>query len=282
MVRKMLREHNKRDRDVCNRDGRDVCRGDFAEALECLQEGEIRNPGDVLEEREVDDLERFVVRRNADAGEDRRSRIAREDTDDERDHFKHLLAVDRAEHGDGERDETANEADVRRSRGARSDEIADRVARERKSDDRDGRSDDDCRHDLVDPFDARELHDDRDNDIDETGEACADDQAEVTEFHGGNGARERGEHRAEERERASEEDRASELREEQVNERADACAEQRRRLAHAVADDGRDRDGRRHDREQLLQCEEQHLTEFRFVLNVVDQIHNVPPCVLLL
>ena len=63
-------------------------------------------------------------------------------------------------------------------------QVADGVSGKGESDDRDGRADDDGRHDLIDPVYADELDNSSDDDIYESGEECADDEAEPAERHG--------------------------------------------------------------------------------------------------
>ena len=276
MVRNVLSEYNERNGDVGNRDCRDIAGIQFLNALERFDEREVRNPLNAGELGEVNDLQSSVACCKTDYGEQSRYDVACENTDDERDHLEHLLAVDGAEHRDCQCDEATDDADISGSSGGVAGQIADSVACEGESDDRDGRSDDDCRHDLIDPLDTDCFDDDCQDYIDKACEGCADDQACITGLRG-DSASERCEHGSEESEGASEEDRAGKFREEQIDQCADACAEQSCCLAHAVADDRRDSDRCRHDSKELLQCEQENLSEFRFVLNVVDQIHNVPP-----
>ena len=84
-------------------------------------------------------------------------------------------------------------------------------------------------------------------------------------------------HGADEREGRSEKYRASEFGKEEINNCADAGAEQRSRLRHSVSDDTRNGDCCCQNRENLLECEDEQLAEAWFVLDVVDEIHKYPP-----
>ena len=164
------------------------------------------NPLDACKFGEVDYLESIVAGYKTENGEQGRYKVTCEDSDDEGNHLQHRLTEEGAEHRDSQSDEAADDADISGSSGGVAGQIADGIACQRKSDDCDGRSDDNCRHELIDPFDTD----------------CFDDDCK---------------HGTEESEGASKEDRAGELGEEQVDQRADACTEQSRSLAHAVADD---------------------------------------------
>ncbi len=236
VVGDVLSKDNECHRDVGYSDGCDVPEIQFLDTFERLNKCEVGNPFDVCEFGEVDYLESIVAGYKAENGEQGRYKVTCEDSDDEGNHLQHLLAEEGAEHRDSQSDETADDADISGSSGGVAGQIADGIACQRKSDDCDGRSDDNCRHELIDPFDADCFDDDCQNHIDETREGRADDQTCVTGLCG-NGTGKRCEHGAEESEGASKEDRAGELGKEQVDQRADACTEQSRSLAHAVADD---------------------------------------------
>ena len=75
--------------------------------------------------------------------------------------------------------------------------------------------------------------------------------------------------------REAQENRASKLGEKLINDGAHASAEQRSGSGHAVAHDCGNCDGSCQDRQNLLECEYQHLTELGLVFDAVDQIHNV-------
>ena len=151
--------------------------------------------------------------------------------------------------------------------------VTDGIPCEGKTDDGDRGADDDGGHQLIDPADSGSLDDQSDHDIDKAREHCADEQTGIADLNGGRAA-ESCEHGAEEREGRAEEHRAFELGEAEVDERADACAEQGCRLAHAVADDGGNSDGRGENGEQLLQREYDQLAEFRLVLGLIDEFHK--------
>ena len=114
----MLGEDHEGHRDVGNGDGGDI-RSDVADfavliaAGEGGQEGELRIPLHACELREVDDLHGGDVGGVSDDREDRGQGVARADADDEGDHLQELLAVDRAEHGHEEGDESAQQAEIR-------------------------------------------------------------------------------------------------------------------------------------------------------------------------
>ena len=186
-------------------------------------------------------------------------------------------------------DQAAEQAEVGVRRGHAVDEhladrqIADRVTGQRQADDRNRRPDDDRGHQLVDPRHTGDLYDQRDHDIHQTGEQRTEHQTEVAELRvrrtgGGHRTGEGREHRADECERAAEEHRAAEFGEQQIDDRADACAEQRGGLLHPVADDRRHGDGRRQDRQQLLEREHDQATELGLIADVVDQFHPISSC----
>ena len=222
----------------------------------------------------VDDDQSVVSGVLADQGKDGSDKIACQDTDDEGDQLDHVLAVGGAEHGHRQRHQAADQRDID---GApfhvATHQVTDGVAREAQADDGDGGSDDDRGHQLVDPLDAAELDDQGDGDINEARDQGAEDQAGIADGDGGRAA-EGGEHGADEGEGRAEEHRAGAPGEEQIHDGADAGAEQSRRSAHPVADDRRNRDGRRHDGEQLLQRKEDNLSELRSVFDTVDKIHT--------
>ena len=64
----------------------------------------------------------------ADECKDRRDDVTRNDADDERDHFHHLLAVDRADDRNEQRHEAAEDTYVRRSGNCAGGQVADCVA----------------------------------------------------------------------------------------------------------------------------------------------------------
>ena len=118
MIGKVFCKDDECDGDVRNGDGADIAadraplrRGEGPR--EGGEESEFGQPLHLLEEGEVDDLRRFDVRAHADERKDRREQVSRKDAADEGDHFEHLLAVHRADDGDAERHERADEAKPR-------------------------------------------------------------------------------------------------------------------------------------------------------------------------
>ena len=284
VVGDMLRKDHKRNRDVGHGDGGDIFAVDGRQTLGSLQEGEVGDPLHILEEGEINDHQVFVAGLHTDQREAGGNRVAGDDTDDERNQTRHFLAENGADHDDEKGDQRADETDpavgVHHKRGAvvfrKVQRIANRVARKRQTDDGNRGADDDRRHQLVDPCDACKFHDEGDHNVDKTGKDRTDDDACIARFRG-HSAGKRGKHGAEEGEGRAEEHRAAELREEQINDGADACAKQRRRLAHAVADNGGHGDGGRKDGKQLLERENDQLAEFGFVFDSVDKIHDLVP-----
>ena len=116
------------------------------------------------------------------------------------------------------------------------------IGSERQTDDRYGRTDNDSRHELVDPGNTGDLDNDCNHDIHERSEQCANDQSEITNLYRCRTTECR-EHGADECERGAKEDRTLELREQQIHDRTDTCAEQSGRRGHTVAHDSRNRDG---------------------------------------
>ena len=284
VVGDVLREDHEGDRDIRDGDGAEVGGVHILEALEGVQEAEIGFPVHVLERVEVDDLQYFRVRGVADHGKDRGDDVADGDTDDERDQLDHLMIVDRADDDGEQGDQSDGEEDQsfvagggtvdNASRGA--ERIRNGVAGERKTDDRDGRADDRGGHQFIDPAGADELDDQRKPYVDETREDRADDQSEEAQSDR-DGAGESRAHRAQKREGRSEEHGGTELGEELVNEGADARAEQSGGDRHLGGiDDHRNEDGRREDRKELLEREEQSLTVAHLLggrVGVVNEFH---------
>ena len=217
----------------------------------------------------VDDLEVIHLASIAEDGEDGGKSIARADTDDEGDELHRLKLLLRGADDNGdERHKTAEETDevvaAVDSGAACLDDVTHCGAREGKTDQSDRRPDDDGRHQLGDPLGADEVDHDSDHNVDKTCEDGAYQNAAVTE----GGCDEEG---VQEREGASEEDRALELREEQVHDGTNACAEDRRRDLRGQADDGRDRNGRSHDGKHLLKGEDEQFAQLRLVFNVINK-----------
>ena len=275
MVGQMLGEDDKGHRRIGYKYCQQVGAGHAAPVR--LGEGELRQGdegADMVQRFIVDDHKSVVSGVLADQGKDGSDKIARQDPDDEGDQFDHVLAVGGAEHGHRQCHQAADQRDIHRAAfHIAAHQVADGVARKAQSDDGNGGSDDDRGHQLVDPLDTAEFDDQRDDDIDQARDQGAEDQACITDGDGGRTA-EGGEHGTDEGEGRAKEHRAGALGEEQIHDGADARAEQGRRSAHAVADDRRNRDGRRHDGKKLLQSKEDDLSEFRFVFDTVDEIHT--------
>ena len=290
MVRNVLREHHERNRYIGHGDCADIAPGKPLKAAKRGEEGEggdLEEGGDGhavrnqrAERAEVADLQRVDAGRIADDGEDGRDAVAREDADDERDQARALLAVGRAQRDGDERDEAAEDRDQVGAASVGLLQILDGVAREGQTDDGDRGPDDDGGHEPVDPFHADEPDDERDHDIHQTGQRRAEDEAEIADGHAGRTGKRSG-HGADEREGRAEEHGALFPGEEDVDERADAGAEQRGCGVHGVragetriaVDDERHNERCRHDGEQLLDGEDDQLAELRLVFYVVDEFH---------
>ena len=284
----VLGENNECDGNICNRDRCYVLAVYLAKALCRLEEGEVRVPLHVGKAREVDDDHSLVACRIADNGEHGSYEIACDNTDHERNELSHFLSVDRANGDDCEGHKCADEAEpaveVHLEYSAvclgDGDRVADSIACERETDDSDGRSDDNSGHELVNPTNACELNDNCYKHIYEPCECSADDYAREACLCG-SCAREGCRHGAEECERGAEEYGASELGEEQINDGAHACAEERCGLGHSVADNRRNGDRCRKNCEQLLERKYQIRAEFRLVFDLVDKIHLIDPPVII-
>ena len=305
MVGYVFSEYYERDGDICNRDGSDIRAVKFAEALDSGEEGEVGIPFAecVLEQAEVDYLKCFVAGCDTDSGEDCGYCVSCEDTDDERDHFKHFLAVYRASDGYEQSYKSANKRYVRRAehyrirlgdyvaccvenfiavdQNVRNDvferaafgKVADCVTCQRKSDDCDGRSDDDCGHKFVEPLDACEFDYYCDDDVYQSCEDRAEDKSEISQLHG-YAACECRAHRSEECERTAQEHGAAEFGEKQINERSYACSEQCCGCAHSVSYDHRHGNGCSHDCQQLLQSKYDCFAPARLVLYIINEFHK--------
>ena len=249
-----------------------------------LREAELRQGNEGLhggQGRIVDHDEGGVAGGAADDREDGGAGIARQDADDEGDQTAELLRVGRAEHDHRQGHEAADERHIGGAAlHAGAHEIAHGVARQGQADDGHRGPDDDGRHQLVDPLDAAELYNDGDDDIYKAGDQRADDKPGIAHGHGG-GAAEGREHGAQEREGAAQEHGAGALGEQQIHDGADAGAEESRGGGHIAAgnavDDRGHCDGRSHDRKQLLDGEQNDLTELGLVFDSVDQVHSLSP-----
>ena len=234
-----------------------------------VQEALYRHGREVVHDRSpVDDLEVFHLASVAEDGEERSKRITRTDTDDERDKthgFEFLLRG--ADDDRDERNETAEKCNqVVRSvdcGAACFHDVSHSATREGKSDQRDRRSDDNRRHEFGYPFRSDKVNHDSDHNVDETCQNTTDDNSEITEC-------DRGEQRSKERERATDDNRALEFGEEQVNDRTYTCTEDCCGDLRGQTDDGRDRNGRRHNGKHLLQRKHEQFVEFWLIADVVN------------
>ena len=136
---------------------------------------------------EADDLHRFHICRSSDQGQNQRQRIAAEDTDDKGDELELLGAVGGHQHGNEQRHQTAENrkvADrVSRARGIGA-QLGDCVTRKRQTDDCNGRTNDNRRHQLGNPLDTDFFHNQCDDNIHKSGKNRTEDQSEITERHG--------------------------------------------------------------------------------------------------
>ena len=291
VVSDMLREYNESNGNVRYRDGCEIGHIELTHALDCVDEGEFGNGeegleshavcNECLEGSEINDSERGNVSKDTDNGKHETYRISCKDTDDEGDEFCHFFAVCGYEDDNDESYDSANEGNpdvgghnkgavgILRTVG---EYILYSRACKRKTDERNGGADYNGGHKSVDPVDARELYDNGENNVNKTRTDRTDDESEESELHG-NAACESSEHGADEGEGGAEEYGASELREELVNERTCARAEESRGCGHAVAYDSGNRDRCSHNSEELLESEHDDLTEFRPVINIVDKFH---------
>ncbi len=282
VVGQVLGEDNEGHRGIGDEQGEQVGAGQSAPVR--FHEAEGREGDEVVHVVHgavVDHDQRVVPGVLSDQGKDGRTEIARENADDEGNQLDHVLAVGGGQHRNGQRDQAADQAHIDGTAlYARGHQVADCVACEAQSDDGDRRSDDDRGHQLVDPLDAGDLDDNRDDHIDEAGDQGADNQAGITDCHGGRTA-ECGEHQSEEREGRAEEHGAGALGEQKIDNGSDTGAEQRRGSRHVgsgyTVDHCGHCDRRRHDGEQLLQGKEDNLAELRPVFDAIDEIHTFSP-----
>ena len=303
MVGDMLGKYNECNGDIRDCDGSDQRAVDILQTLDRFNEGEVRDGEDlyILECLEVDDLKCHVIGSVTDHGEDRCDDVADHDAEDEGNEFHHLLAVNRECEDCKEGHETADECYIgaaSRNEGyARFDkavldnefgllhqdltdgQVVDGVDGKRKSDQRNGRTDDDRRHEFVDPLNADEFNDERNDNV---NESCKDGTDDETRIAGRSRSRaaECCEHRADKSKGRTEKSGAAELGEELVHQSTDACAKECGRLAHPISDDGGNENRCSKDRKHLLQCEQEHLREFWFVMNIINKIFSqssIPP-----
>ena len=212
----------------------------------------------------------FMVVNNTDNGKYRRYCIACKNTENERNELGHLvLLLSRADDYGSEGNETAKETEkvvAAEECGAVSlNDVAHSRACKRETDESNGRADDDGRKKLAYPSGADSLNDNCDNYVNETCNYRAEHDTAVTVCNGYS-------ERVQECEGASEEYGALKASEELINESTYACAENSRGDLSRKTDYRGNRNSCRKNCEQLLESEDQHLAEFGFVMDVVDQI----------
>ena len=212
----------------------------------------------------------------ADQIEDRCRQISGQDADDKWDQLQHLLAIGRDKHRDPQSDQAADQADQRGAGRTAAVEIAHRVACQGQTNDRDRRANDDRRHQLIDPRHAPDLDDDGKQDIDDARHSRAENQPSVARLHGDSTGKGR-KHRPDKGKRRAQEHWAAALGKKQIDDRANTRAEQRRGSRHlraaGVVDNSGHGDRRRHDRQQLLNGEQDDLSKPGLIFNIVDQVH---------
>ena len=281
MISNMLGEDYEGNGNISNSDGKDILGSDGLEAFESLHEGEVRNPFHGAESGEIEHFQCVIAVNVADQGEDEGNNVAGNNTDNEGNQLHHFLSLDGAEDNRQQGDKGADQADPALGihdisaviQHSTLQGITDGVAGQGQSDDGNGGSDDDGGHELTDPGDTGELDDGSDDHINQAGEKSAQYQAGIADRSGG-GTAKSSEHGTEEGKAGTKEDRALKLGEEQVDNGTDAGAEKRGALAHAVANDAGDGNGRSQDRKQLLERKDDQLTELGFVIDLVNQIHR--------
>ena len=260
----------------------------LAVRLDCFEEEELRiidDAGDAecaecIDERlEGKELEALCARCHADDCKDECKRIARADADDKRNELDGFGALNGRNDNHEEGEDAADDGSpvvglaVYDSCSAVAHDPACCRAGEGQTDERDDRSDDDGRHQLIDPTGADDLDDKTDDDVNKTCERNADEHAPVAVI-----LTDCSRIRAEEGERGAEEYRASALGAEQVYDGADARAEQCGCgvCLQAVAGDKQRYEQRsRHDGDHLLECEDQCFAELRLIFDAVNQLHEI-------
>ena len=233
------------------------------------QEGLDGHVGEVIDEGlPVDDHKVFALSGHTDQGEDGRDEVARGNTEDKRDQFHHLESLLSGEDNNGEEsDQTAEKTDqvisAVDSIGRSLNDISHSASGKRKTDDGNGRSDNDGRHQLGDPTGPNEFDDDGKHDVNAAGKERTDDDTEVSVSEGYA-------KRTQKSERATQENRALAFGKEQVHDGTDTCAEKSGRDLHGQTDDGRHSDGRSHDGKELLETENKDFRQRRTILYVID------------
>ena len=160
-------------------------------------------------------------------------------------------------------------------------EVTDGVPGQGQTDDGNDGADDYGRHQLGDPLDTGKFDDHGDDNVDKTGHGRAENQAKISGLRG-NGTCKRGAHRPNEGKGGAEEHGTLEAGEELVDQGTYAGTEEGGGGAHegsalghgaaCVDDDGNHQRGR-HDSQELLNGEDDDLSEFWLVLDAVDEFH---------
>ena len=241
-------------------------------SAEHAQEGEARHLEQlhVIEGGELDQLQRFAAGGTADEGQDQGDHIRAQDTDDEGHHLHALRALYGGEHGDEEGDQTYQDGHQVVAAGGGVVQVVHRAAAQAQADQGDGGADDHRRQELGHPGGAGLFNDQGDEHIHKASEQGANEDAqEAIRAGAGQGA--------DEGEGAAQEHGALLAGgDEDVEQRAHACAKQRGRLvqvqAGAVRQHGHQQGGG-HDGQQLLEGVDKVLLEGRLLIDVIDQFH---------
>ena len=98
MVGNVFGKNDKRDGNVCEEKHFEICDIDLRNAGKSLDEGEFGDPFHIAECGPVDHFERVDAGLHADKRKAGGDDISRKNTDDERNEFSHLLAVNGADH----------------------------------------------------------------------------------------------------------------------------------------------------------------------------------------
>ena len=195
MVRDVLGEDDEGNRYIGRKDRADVGCVDFMEAGKCLEESEVRYRQEGVqadaaicqcaEGAEVNNLHWCIAGGQADPCEDRRHTVAGQDTDNEGDHLCLAAAIGACQHGSDQSDDAAQDGKLGRFTGqAGCAQVGDGAACQGEPDDGNGGTDDNRRHQLVDPAGADFADDHREDDIDDAGEGCTQQQACIAGLNG--------------------------------------------------------------------------------------------------
>jgi len=290
MVSKMLGKHHEGHGNVCHGHGSNIIAVELLHALHGGKEGELghRKNLHVLKESEVDHLQCIVAGNIADDGENGSYSIAGENTNDKGNEFDHLLAVGgnqnhhkQSNHGADQRHpDTGIHNKVGRNaeccfRAVR-ENIVDGGTGQRKANECNGGTDDGGGHDLVDPLNAGKLNGHSNSHVHKACKSSTDNQTRIAQRHG-HAAGESCQHGADKGKGRAQKHGAAEFGEELVNNGADARTKEGCRCGHIIAHNGGNGDGSRQNGQKLLDGEYDELSEFGFVLNAVDQIHEKTP-----